>query len=232
MKESKKSEVENGNLNQGSILDTPSFEEKMLKKGFVKKSKKNKKDESDFILSQGASSWSPSQELILQERDGEYYDLTNLKEDLEKPFKAIEKAKKEMSKNYRDIKSEILKNEGVTAQKFNNLNDNFSRKLNKVQHDNDVEHERFKKEFKRFKISSSLLITAIVVGFAIFLYLFFSKPERPATVVWPEYDHAQQYNPFSDKTPNGSVTVGDPMYTAPINADNGNKPTPFTGMYD
>ena len=37
----------------------------------------------------------------------------------------IENVKKEMSKNYRDIKSEILKNEGVTAQKFNNLNDNF-----------------------------------------------------------------------------------------------------------
>jgi hypothetical protein len=137
-----------------------------------------------------------------------------------------------MNKNYRDIKSEILKNEGVTAQKFNNLNANFSLKLNKVKHDNDVEHEKLKKEFKRFKISSIFLITAIIIGFAVFLYLFFSKPERPATVIWPEYDHTQQYNPFNDKNPNGSVTVGDPMYTAPINADNGNKPTPFTGMYD
>lgn len=88
------------------------------------------------------------------------------------------------------------------------------------------------KESKRFTILSSLLITAIIVGFAIFLYLFFSKPERPATVVWPEYDYTQQYNPFSDKNPNGSVTVGDPMYTAPINIENGNKPTQFPGMYD
>ena len=79
------------------------------------------------------------------------------------------------------------------------------------------------KKFKRFKISSSLLIAAIIVGFAIFLYLFFSKPERPATVIWPEYDYTQQYNPFSDKNPNGSVTVGEPMYTAPINIENGNK---------
>jgi len=227
-KESKKSEVENGNLNQGSILDTPSFEEKMLKKGFVKKSKKNKKDESDFIINEESSSWRSTITIDSQLE----YDLANLKKDLEKPFKAIERVKKEMSENYRDIKSEILKNEGVAAQKFNNLNDNFSRKLNKVQHDNDVEHAKFKKQFKRFKISSSLLIAAIIVGFAIFLYLFFSKPERPATVIWPEYDHTQPYNPFSDKTPNGSVTVGDPMYTAPINIENGNKPTPFPGMYD
>ena len=184
----------------------------------MKESKKNKKAESVLIVDD--ASWGESHVEYLE------------KHHLEKIVKDVEKVKKEMNKNYRDIKSAILKNEEVTAQKFNNLNDNFSRKLNKVQHDNDVEHERFKKEFKRFKISSSLLITAIVVGFAIFLYLFFSKPERPATVVWPEYDHAQQYNPFSDKTPNGSVTVGDPMYTAPINADNGNKPTPFQGMYD
>ena len=192
----------------------------------MKESKKNKKDESVF-----RSNTLLMQKVIIKGVDGESYHLDNLKKDLEKPVKIIEKVKKEMNENYRDIKSEILKNEGVTAQKFNNLNDNFSRKLNKVQHDNDVEHKKFKNEFKRFKISSSLLIAAIIVGFAIFLYLFFSKPERPATVIWPEYDHTQPYNPFSDKTPNGSVTVGDPMYTAPI-IENGNKPTPFPGMYD
>ena len=198
-----------------------------------KESKKNKKDESDLILNNESSSWKISVCSQLQDDLANLeYDLTNLKKDLEKPVKAIEKVKKEMNKNYRDIKSEILKNEGVTAQKLNNLNDNFSRKLNKVQHDNDVEHKKFKKEFKRFKILSSLFIASIIVGLAIFLYLFFSKPERPATVIWPEYDHTQPYNPFSDKTPNGSVTVGDPMYTAPINIENGNKPTPFPGMYD
>lgn len=122
--------------------------------------------------------------------------------------------------------------ESKKIREINKMVNIDTRKLNKVQHDNDVDHEKFKKECKRFKISSSLLIAAIIVGFAVFLYLFFSKPERPAKVIWPEYDYAQQYNPFSDKTPNGSVTVGDPMYTAPINADNGNKPTPFTGMYD
>ena len=164
----------------------------------MKESKKNKKDESVLMFS-----------------DQEYSCSV---EHVEK--KDLEKVKKEMSKNYRDIKSENLKNEGVTAQIFNNLNDNFSRKLNKVQHENDVEHEKFKNEFKRFKISSSLLIAATIVGFAVFLYLFFSKPERPATVIWPEYDYTQQYNPFSDKNPNGSVTVGDPMYTAPINIEN------------
>ena len=88
------------------------------------------------------------------------------------------------------------------------------------------------KESRRFKILSNFLITAIIIGFAILLYLFFSKPERPATVIWPEYDHTRPYNPFSDKNPNGSVTVGDPMYTDPINIENGNKPTPFPGMYD
>lgn len=176
----------------------------------MKESKKNKKDESVLMVG----------------------DQTPLyvKEYVEK--EDLEEAKKEMKKNYRDIKSEILKNEGVTAQKINNLDDNFSRKLNKVQYDNDVKHEKFKKEFKRFKISSNLLITAIIIGFAIFLYLFFSKPERPAAVIWPKYDHTQKYNPFSDKNPNGSVTVLDPMYTAPINIDNGNKPVQFQGMYD
>ena len=101
-----------------------------------KESKKNKKDKSDLIINREPTSWAISEELIIDER---------LNERLEKPLKSIEKVKKEMSKNYRDIKSEILKNEGVTAQKFNNLNDNFSRKLNKVQHENDVEHKRFKK---------------------------------------------------------------------------------------
>jgi len=174
IKESKKSEVDNGVLNQSSILDAPSF----------------------------------------------------LKEYVEK--EDLENVKKEMNKNYRDIKSEILKNEAVTAQKFNNLDDNFSRKLNKVQHDNDVEHEKFKKEFKRFKILSNLLIAAIIVGFAIFLYLFFSKPERPATVIWPEYDHTKPFNPFSDKNPNQSITVGDPAYDSGL-IDNTNSPTPFPG---
>jgi len=191
----------------------------------MNKSKENKKDES--VLST-IGDQAPSQKLIFTMRDDTSYDLTNLKGDLKKSAKAIENVKKEMNKNYRDIKSEILKNEGVTAQKFNNLNDSFSRKLNKTQHDNDVEHEKFKKEIKRFKILSNSLIAAIIVAFAVFLYLFFSKPERPATVTWPEYDYTKPYNPFSDKNPNQSITVGDPAYDSGL-IDNTNSPTPFPG---
>lgn len=142
---------------------------------------------------------------------------------------SFECIKEEICKNYRDIKSEILKNKCVTDQKFNNLSDSFSRKLNKVQHDNDVEHEKFKKEFKRFKIFSNFIIATIIVAFAVFLYLFFSKPERPATVIWPEYDYTKPYNPFSDKNPNQSITVGDPAYDLGL-IDNTVPPTPFPGV--
>lgn len=89
-----------------------------------------------------------------------------------------------------------------------------------------------KKKMRRFKIVSSLLVLATIITFAVFYYVFFSNDPKPKSVIWPEYDHTKPYNPFSDKTPNGSVTVGDPMYTAPINIENGNKPTPFPGMYD
>lgn len=50
-------------------------------------------------------------------------------------------------------------------------------------------------------------------------------------VVWPEYDHTKPYNPFSDKNPKDSITVGDPTNTDVI-VVNPAKPTPFPGMYD
>lgn len=194
----------------------------------MNKSKENKKGES-VKYTPLVGDQTPSQKLIFKVRDDESYDLTNLKEDLEKPVKGIENAKKEIRKNYRDIKSEILKNESVTGQKLNNLSDNFYRKLNKFEFDNDNAHEKFKKEIKRFKVLSNFLIAATIVAFAVFLYLFFSKPERPATVIWPEYDYTKQYNPFSDKNPNQSITVGDPAYDLGL-IDNTVPPTPFPGV--
>lgn len=89
--------------------------------------------------------------------------------------------------------------------------------------------KEFKKEIKRFKILSNSLIAAIIVAFAVFLYLFFSKPERPAAVIWPEYDYTKPYNPFSDKNPNQSITVGDPTYGLGL-IDNTVPPTPFPGV--
>jgi hypothetical protein len=78
------------------------------------------------------------------------------------------------------------------------------------------------------------ILTIVYFIFLIILLIMIisqcSQQDR-VEVVWPEYDHTKPYNPFSNKNPNDSVTVGDPTYAdvivrSPVN------PTPFTGMYD
>ena len=85
-----------------------------------------------------------------------------------------------------------------------------------------------KKKMRRFKIVSSLLVLATIITFAVFYYVFFSNDPKPNTVVWPEYDHTKPFNPYSDKNPNQSITVGDPAYDPGL-IDNTNSPTPFPG---
>lgn len=185
----------------------------------MKEPKKNK-DESDFILNQGASSQAPSQELILQERGGEYYDLTNLQKDLEKPFKAIRK-----------IKADVLKNQAETSRRINNLDDKISRKISNMHHIHDLAQNENRESIFKIKRLFKIIVYTWIVLSIVFAYFIFSKPQKMGAVEWPVYDHTKPYNPFSDKNPIGTVTVGDPTYDTGL-IDNTASPTPFPGMYD
>lgn len=81
-------------------------------------------------------------------------------------------------------------------------------------------------------MKSILTIVYFIISISLLIMIISQCSQQDRVeVVWPEYDHTKPYNPFSDKNPNDSVTVGDPTYTDII-FGKPSKPSPFSGMYD
>lgn len=82
------------------------------------------------------------------------------------------------------------------------------------------------KIFKKFRNAFfAVVVILCLVGF----YLWVSKPITPILIVWPEYDHTQPFNPYSDNNPVDSIAVGNPVLGGGA-VSNPSKPTPFPGM--
>lgn len=160
------------------------------------------------------------------------------------------KDKKELDKNKKakTTATNNLCNEAVIHEKIenlgertrkdlikirNNMNATIDEKINSLEktHQNaiadlQVDWHRNEQIFKGFRNAFFALVFILcIVG----CYLWLSKPISPKVIIWPEYDHTQPFNPYSDNNPVDSIAVGNPVLGGGA-VSNPSKPTPFPGM--
>lgn len=126
-----------------------------------------------------------------------------------------ERTRTDLIKIRRDMKSTI-------DEKINNIEKTHQNAIADLKAD----FTRNAKMLKRFR---NVFFAVVAILCLVSFCLWFIKPTSPTLPVWPEYDHTQPFNPYSDNNPVDSITVGNPVLGGGA-VSNPSKPTPFPGM--